>query len=350
MNVISIFKKCLWLKAVPVRPIKVSGWKDIPINPIQEPLIPVGKFARYPYNLLLTDSVYGGETRVSPYTEGLKGSLLTVFIRESVANRLIMASNFLPRDCFFVVWDAFRPLAVQKALFDYYCEELKQKGIKEKDLMQEAQRFVSLPSENPYKPSPHNTGAVVDLSIIRLPRKDAWDLRKYAKKTQFKKDQERIYRFEMRKSWIFRNSELLPMGTYFDEVSPKTASNYYEIHRNENRLLLKNRRLLYSVMVQAGFENYEEEWWHFSYGDQFWAKKRNCFAIYGPAMLSENNFGWEAMRRRHYEENHTILNRLAHHAMRELGDYRCSSFRTCLQLLRMRYDLTSSLHPKAYAI
>lgn len=33
----------------------------------------------------------------------------------------------------------------------------------------------------------------------------------------------------------------------------------------------------------AGFINYPEEWWHFDYGNQFWAKLAGKKAIYGAA-------------------------------------------------------------------
>ena len=36
-----------------------------------------------------------------------------------------------------------------------------------------------------------------------------------------------------------------------------------------------NRRLLYWLMIDAGFASNPSEWWHFSFGDQMWAKLRN---------------------------------------------------------------------------
>ena len=33
----------------------------------------------------------------------------------------------------------------------------------------------------------------------------------------------------------------------------------------------RNRRLLLEVMTAVGLVNYPREWWHFSYGDQYWA-------------------------------------------------------------------------------
>jgi len=44
----------------------------------------------------------------------------------------------------------------------------------------------------------------------------------------------------------------------------------------------ENRALLCTVMNAAGFSNYEEEWWHWSYGDSGWRLRANHEkAIYG---------------------------------------------------------------------
>jgi D-alanyl-D-alanine dipeptidase len=44
-----------------------------------------------------------------------------------------------------------------------------------------------------------------------------------------------------------------------------------------------NRRVLYTAMAAAGFSNYEEEWWHWSYGDSGYALRsgqpRACYDI-----------------------------------------------------------------------
>ena len=44
---------------------------------------------------------------------------------------------------------------------------------------------------------------------------------------------------------------------------------------------MQNRRLLFNAMVDQGFTNYSEEWWHFDYGNQFWALINGVHAIYG---------------------------------------------------------------------
>jgi D-alanyl-D-alanine dipeptidase len=44
----------------------------------------------------------------------------------------------------------------------------------------------------------------------------------------------------------------------------------------------QNRRTLLDVMCAHGFINYPNEWWHFSYGDRYWAYyQNNQQAIYG---------------------------------------------------------------------
>ena len=54
-----------------------------------------------------------------------------------------------------------------------------------------------------------------------------------------------------------------------------------------------NRRILYWVMAEAGFANNPTEWWHYSWGDQMWAKLRGePAALYGacdPTDYAENS-------------------------------------------------------------
>jgi D-alanyl-D-alanine dipeptidase len=46
----------------------------------------------------------------------------------------------------------------------------------------------------------------------------------------------------------------------------------------------KNRQILFEAMQRAGFSNCHNEYWHWSYGDYYWAiRTKNPVAIYGPA-------------------------------------------------------------------
>ena len=49
----------------------------------------------------------------------------------------------------------------------------------------------------------------------------------------------------------------------------------------------KNRCILFHSMKEAGFQNYEEEWWHYDYGNVTWARKAHKLqAIYGPIIAT----------------------------------------------------------------
>lgn len=77
------------------------------------------------------------------------------------------------------------------------------------------------------------------------------------------------------------------MGTTFDFFNIEAHTDYYErtdnlTFRKNTRVkqICSNRRLLYNVMIDNDFTNYPNEWWHFDYGNQFWAVQKKCFAIF----------------------------------------------------------------------
>ncbi|MBQ4051251.1 MAG: hypothetical protein IJD13_06430, partial [Oscillospiraceae bacterium] len=57
---------------------------------------------------------------------------------------------------------------------------------------------------------------------------------------------------------------------------------YFEEH-DEDPEARDNRRLLYHVMIRAGFTNYDGEWWHFDYGNPLWASRTGKEPFYGLA-------------------------------------------------------------------
>ncbi len=71
------------------------------------------------------------------------------------------------------------------------------------------------------------------------------------------------------------------MGGIFDDPSDISHMAFYEkllarFNGKEDRMsltdleALRNRRLLYWTMREAGFANYAYEWWHFDWGTQLW--------------------------------------------------------------------------------
>ena len=305
----------------------VDGWKKLPIKECDERLVPIGAFSLYPQ--IASDSIYVGERDSSPYgCAKLKSSMFTTFVREGVAERLARAAELLPLGHMLLVWDAYRSLEVQRALFEYYVGVLENKGMAHDLALIEAQKFVSIPSDDPTKPPPHNTGGAVDLTVIRFSKSDWQEMERLTKIVKMSETNEnwgQIYEAEMRRQQLIREASiLLEMGTVFDGVHSQTATRFYEelAELNEKeRQILNNRRILWNVMNEAGFSNYPEEWWHFDYGNQFFSALTGRMAIYGAAPFSEENGKWEEIRRGHYfgsvkmAENRDSVNKIGRGAL-----------------------------------
>src|SRR3990167_3617334 len=145
------------LKDVPIpRELpNISGWKEVPIIEKQEPLVAMGPFSDF--NRIYTDSIYFGERENSPYSDDRpEGSLITMFVRKSVAEDLLKAQKLLPANHHLIIFDSYRTLKVQGSLYTKYYQELKAKypDWSEEQLSTETQKYVSVPSTDPSKPSP----------------------------------------------------------------------------------------------------------------------------------------------------------------------------------------------------
>lgn len=305
----------------------VEGWKTLPIHECGEPLVPLGSFSEHP--MIATDSIYVGERNSSPYpTMKLDGALFTVFVREGVAKRLKHAASLLPPRHMLLVWDAYRPQAVQQALFDSYVDKLVGDGVPLKQAQQDAQQFVSIPSDDQTRPPSHNTGGAVDLTIIHFLAED-WERMEYLKQVVMQAETpenwQEIYHAEMERLQLIRTQSMpLPMGTVFDAVQDETLTLYFENAGDANlsgeaAVARDNRRLLWNVMAEAGFSNYPEEWWHFDFGNQFDATRTGRKAIYAAAVFSQENQDWETMRRGHYEGSVAMAQGTYHAPQNKLG-------------------------------
>ncbi len=269
-------QRSLTLRPIPSELPSVAGWKEIPIRENGELLISLGPFSDY--HEIFTNSIYFGERTDSPYStdplkaeEPLCGSLLTMFVREGVAKQLSEAQQLLPAGLHLIVFDTYRTLEVQQSLFDKYLGELKKQNPNwgQEQLLAETQKYVSIPSEDPNKPSPHNTGGAVDVAIFRLPKEANKRIEKIDKQLKLlgNSDWQEAYRLEMERiSLINEQARLLEFGTPFDYGGKEAALNFFERLSAERKLYGEevtardNRRILFNVMTAAGFEPYEDEW------------------------------------------------------------------------------------------
>lgn len=255
MKPVKFFEHKSDLKAVDylqVPPLKnPAGWRRVRIHECGEKLVPLSTLT--PDRIVVDPQYYKG---------GYSHAMKECYARQTVAELLCKASEALPPSWKIVIFDAWRPLALQKQLFESYKAKLRSDypEASENRLNQEAQKYISLPSSNPASPSPHVTGGAVDLTL----------------------------RDDMNRN--------LDMGTEFDVLDEKSHMGYYQLKLERKGELtaleltwLRNRAILFHTLTQAGFTNYPEEWWHFDFGNQFWARIKRVKAIYGIAFLNKGH-------------------------------------------------------------
>jgi D-alanyl-D-alanine dipeptidase len=216
--------------------------KTIPINECHEPLIALGPLRKR--LSIIIEPIY--------FLQEVQGAISETFVRENLVSKLEQARKLLPNGFSFVVLDAWRSLSTQHALFDNYKNQIlaENPDIDHDELLKRTSVYVSLPTADPFNPPPHNTGGAIDLTIA---------------------DQ---------------NGNLLEMGTDFDDFTNKAQTAFFERDdislTEQERMYRENRRLLLLAMTSVGFTNYNEEWWHFDYGDQLWASiSGSQYARYG---------------------------------------------------------------------
>ena len=232
---------------------RVPGWRaklaiDHTSASFQEPLVDIKAFA------IAGENYYHAE-RNPPYYRRVEGSVPDLLARSSVAERLgAVNARLKPFDLELFVFDAWRPRAVQAYFHDVWMpDELRKRNpeLSGEALWREVGRYWSPPTTDTNAPAPHSTGGAVDLTL----------------------------------RWI--GGEQLWMGSLFDDATPIAHRNHFETITTpmgfSDEEARANRRLLHWLMGDKGFVGYHEEWWHFSYGDQYWAGVRGApAALYGP--------------------------------------------------------------------
>jgi zinc D-Ala-D-Ala dipeptidase len=168
----------------------------------------------------------------------LKQGVTRCMVRETVAKMLRNAERILPESFTFLLRCGHRPISLQKEMWDKTFQKFKEKFPSYSDLevRKEASKFVCPPDIIP----PHSTGGALDLTICNL------------------------------------KGELLDMGTEFGEQTEKSYTDCEDLSLEAKN----NRNLLVKVMSNVGFTNYPTEWWHWSYGDRYWAAVKNKESIY----------------------------------------------------------------------
>lgn len=167
----------------------------------------------------------------------------TAYLRKDVAEMLKKAQGCLPKGVNFIIGDAWRPAYVQTEIYFNFIRRFKKKHPKwsRQRIIQEVEKYVA-----PWKgsgASGHMTGGAVDLRLVD------------------------------------RRGHKIPMKNR----RLGYQENALSIQKKLPGYIQKNREILFEAMRKAGFSNYPKEYWHWSYGDYYWAKRNSKpFAIYGP--------------------------------------------------------------------
>lgn len=222
----------------------------IPIVECGEPLVPI------PADIFSLVSPHPYVKLQAPY-----GDRSPFYVRTSVLKLLAQAQTDLQSQqpgwqiCIF---DAYRPVEVQKFMVEYTFDELLQSRNLREDtlsqrqlqtLWQDVYQFWAMPSKDPSTPPPHSTGGAIDVTLTD------------------------------------EQGNPVDMGAPIDELSPRSFPDYFAptsahsqdwaVSNADAQVFHSRRQLLKQIMTNVGFRRHPQEWWHFSWGDQLWAWMMN---------------------------------------------------------------------------
>lgn len=191
---------------------------------------------------LLVDLRSDGILLVDPRKSDPAGAF--AHLRQGVVQRLVTAQDLLPNGLRLLFVEGYRPLALQREYFEEYAAELRtaHPDWSTARIHAAASRYVSPPDI-----APHSAGAAVDLTLV-----DA-------------------------------DGHELDLGTRLNASPEESGGACYTDADNITAEAREHRRTLGTALTAAGLVNYPTEWWHWSYGDRYWALATGAdSAIYGP--------------------------------------------------------------------
>ena len=213
---------------VPIKSRNLPESRNICLAEKNEPFVDVEAFS---YGKIKVNMQYKAAN--------IPGAISKAYVRKSVAEMLMKAQALLPEGYTFEILDAWRPYEVQLHLFNTYKNDLISDNpdllkLSEEELIKKVCEFVSYPDKSKRLSFVHSSGGAIDLTILD------------------------------------EKGNSLDMGTEFDDFTDKAYTSWFEEHGGDETII-RNRRLLCNVMTSVGFTNYPAEWWHYDFGDVFWA-------------------------------------------------------------------------------
>lgn len=142
------------------------------------------------------------------------------------------------------LYELYRSLKKQTFEFNQISKEMKEKfpNLKPQELWEKTTEFIADPALRP----PHVTGGAVDLVLVD------------------------------------KDGNELDMGTEINSIDQKSYLTCKDISLNA----LTNRALLLKLMLSVKLAPLPSEWWHFSYGENYWAAFYNKKVMYDVVEIS----------------------------------------------------------------
>lgn len=206
----------------------------------------------------LIDVRLAGELAFGPPPECPETEPHYCLVRLDVYRKLLKVQQSFPNGHRLRLYEGLRSLPVQALLFCQETERIRVRcpHLSTEEIYVEACKLVSPVqrwdgSENT---PPHSTGGAVDVEIIN------------------------------------ERGDVIDFGMEIKDWSAVSPALCAPICASISEEAARNRALLRQAMLHQGFAPYQHEWWHFSYGDQYWARHFGAsHARYGacsPAMMA----------------------------------------------------------------
>ncbi|MBZ3905613.1 M15 family metallopeptidase [Streptomyces griseiscabiei] len=168
-------------------------------------------------------------------------------LRAGVLDRLAEAQSLLPDGLRLLFVEGYRPPSLQRRYFERYAQEQRalHPDWSADRIRTAASRYVSPPEI-----APHSAGAAVDLTLVDAEGRE------------------------------------LDFGTRVNASPEESDGACYTGADGISAGARAHRETLGAALTAAGLVNYPTEWWHWSYGDRYWALATGApAALYGPREL-----------------------------------------------------------------